>query len=72
MFKLKDFKRELKQLLTKYDAEIIVGYDDCTDTHGIYGENMAVEFTEPPKEGKTRSTRRLCKLHDGWGISRHG
>lgn len=56
---LSNFKRELRELLQKYNASIEVGYADCSDTHGMYDEHMAVSF----RNGKSE---RLTEY--GWGI----
>jgi len=44
-----EFKKELKALLTKYNASIDFSCDDCSDWHGITGEKMVVSF----RKGKT-------------------
>jgi len=35
-------RAELKALLEKYNCSICWGFDDCTDTHGIYGERVEI------------------------------
>ena len=47
--KATEFKKELKELLTKYNASIDFACDDCSDWHGITGERMTVSF----RQGKT-------------------
>ena len=37
-----EFLRELKELLTKYDATISFDFDSCSDTHGIYDGGIAL------------------------------
>lgn len=39
----KEFKKELKALLEKYNATIGFTCADCSDTYGLYGE--AIEIT---------------------------
>ena len=55
------FKAELASLLNKYNAVIWVGYDDCSDTYGVYGEHMSVHFNSDWHTGH--------RIVDGWGIS---
>ena len=43
---LKEFKKELKELLTKYNASIDFTADDGSDWHGITGEKMVVSFRQ--------------------------
>lgn len=57
MSRIVEFKKELRELLSKYDASLRVLYDDCSDMHGVYGEHMAVEL-----DGRSHF---LC---DHWGI----
>ena len=59
MSQLTEFKRELRELLEKHGASIEVGYADCSDTHGMYDEHMAVSF----KGGKSH---RISEF--GWGL----
>jgi len=35
-------KEELKALLKKHNCSIEWGFDDCTDTHGIYDERVEI------------------------------
>lgn len=56
-----EFKHELCVLLKKYSASIGVGYADCSDTHGMSGEHMVIEFDNDYRKSVT-----ICH---GWGIS---
>ena len=60
---MEDFLRELKELLTKYNATIEVGYADCSDTHGMCDEHMEIYFTE---KGSFRTTETF--RINGWEI----
>lgn len=40
--KLESFKKELAELLEKYDAEISVDWGDHSDMHGVYEEGLSV------------------------------
>lgn len=44
MDKLSEFKKELKQLLEKYDAVIYWECGEGSDLWGIYGETMKVSI----------------------------
>lgn len=37
------FRKELKELLTKYNVSISWDYDDCSDTHGMTGEGISFD-----------------------------
>jgi len=52
---VKEFKKELKALLTKYNASIDFTADSCSDWHGITGEKMVVSF----REGKSLSIKNI-------------
>lgn len=39
---MSNLRDELKALLEKYDCSICFEFDDCTDTHGIYGECIEI------------------------------
>ena len=39
---LNQFKRELKDLLTKHDVSLGISADDCSDWYGITGECFCV------------------------------
>ncbi len=45
----KEFKKELKALLEKYNAVLSLDFDPCSDTYGMYGERMAVYFRDENK-----------------------
>jgi hypothetical protein len=60
MSELRDFKKELRALLEKYEAAIYVDYSDCSDMHGVYDQNMTVSF----RRGKAK------QLTYGWGITK--
>jgi len=47
--RLKAFKKDLKELLDRYEADI--DYVMEGDTHGIYEDWLGVKFLEPLKEG---------------------
>jgi hypothetical protein len=55
--KVAEFKKELKELLAKYNASIDWDCGDGSDTYGIYGETMSIDV-----DGKTE------KICDGWSI----
>lgn len=44
MEKLKEFKKELSDLLKKYNAEIGFYVNDSSDTYGLSGEKMVIYF----------------------------
>ena len=58
MSKINDFKKDLRDLLTKYDASIDFDCDDCSDTYGITGDHLGVCF-----DGQN-----VIKLNSGWSI----
>lgn len=60
MAKIDDFKKELKELLLKYNAEIDLDYDDCSDTYGMSGVCMTVTLD-----------RKVHKIVDTWGFDAH-
>jgi hypothetical protein len=53
------FKKELKALLTKYDAEIDFECSDCSDTYGISCPKMVAHVGRKP-----------VTLSDGWGVDK--
>ena len=55
----KEFKKELKALLEKYNAGIWLGYDSCSDTYGMYDVRMTVYFRDADKS---------VDLADGYGV----
>jgi len=58
------FIKELKDLLTKYNASIELVLDESSDTHGIHGEHMCVSYRTHPKEFRFETK----KLADGFGV----
>lgn len=40
---VKNFKKELKELLKKYNATIGFDCDDCSDLYGIYDEHVYIQ-----------------------------
>ena len=61
---IQQFRAELKDLLTKYNASICFSVGSCSDTHGLYDEKMVVCHTVPG----TFKDIDLLEV-DGWGIS---
>ena len=62
------FLTELRDLLQRYDAEISVDYDDCSDFHGVTGEAMSVSMGKADRfHGRPTFT-----LGEGWGIEPEG
>ena len=39
------FRKELKELLIKHNATISLEYDPCSDTQGMYDEELVAEIT---------------------------
>ena len=58
---LANFKKDLKSLLSKYNASINFVCDDCSDTYGIYEEGIAVSFDQFHGDNDYR-------LSDGYGV----
>ena len=56
---VKEFKKELKELLKKYNATISLGYDPCSDTFGMYDVRMEVYFYDKKK---------TVELADGYSV----
>jgi hypothetical protein len=48
--KYKNFKKELKDLLNRYNASIEFGCSDCSDLHGVYDAKMVVHFNQERTE----------------------
>jgi|18_taG_2_1085343.scaffolds.fasta_scaffold20393_5 hypothetical protein len=67
--KLSEFKKELHDLLAKYDAYIHAACSACSDMYGIYDPHMKVEFKGNFTKQVPAGTFRMC---DGWGINREG
>ena len=40
---MNNFKKELYDLLNKYNASITFECDDCSDTHGIYHPRIVID-----------------------------
>ncbi|RLA38899.1 MAG: hypothetical protein DRR06_20005 [Gammaproteobacteria bacterium] len=66
MSKMNNLLTELKTLLGRYNATIEVGYDDCSDTHGMSGEHMNIYITKDDSF-KTEESHTI----NGWGIDEH-
>jgi len=62
---VKEFKRELKDLLTKYNAFISFNVGDGSDTYGLYNERMTIEH----RIGDSRNYVTLLEV-DGWVIDK--
>jgi uncharacterized protein YneR len=56
----KEFKKELKTLLKKYNANISFYVSDDSDTWALYDEKLMVEFNNNNKD---------IALVDGWVLS---
>ncbi len=54
-----NFKKELKALLTKYNAVLSLDYDPGSDIYGMHGERMAVYF---------RDEKKSIDLTDGYSL----
>ena len=63
---LNQFKKELKQLLTKYNATIGFSVDECSDTHGLYGDNLFVSF-----ENVENTNYKSHVLTDYWTLDKN-
>lgn len=62
------FITELRDLLKRYDAEISVEYDACSDLQGVSGEAMSVSMGKADRfQG-----RPTFSLGEGWGIEPEG
>lgn len=66
MSKLSEFKKELKELLNKYDASIKLGFADCSDTHGMYDERIEVSF----RVNRPKFQYKVHTLAHGYGLSK--
>jgi hypothetical protein len=58
------FKKELKDLLEKYNASIGFECADCSDLHGVYEERIVVSVSDGRKETEILSV-------DGYYIDKH-
>ena len=52
-----NFKKELKELLTKHNADISFSCSDCSDTHGIYEPKIVATIG-----------RETIDLSNGWWV----
>ena len=59
----KDFLKELRVLLEKYNASIDFDVDDSSDTYGLYGACMAINIKH-----KDRYEYREILNVNGWSI----
>jgi len=71
MSKLTDFTRELQALLAKYDATIEFEVGDCSDTHGLYDERMAVSFFSLKEGHRWKTIDEQHTIVSGWSIDQH-
>lgn len=62
MLKRKNFKRELKALLKKYDAEIHWECDRTSDLRGVEGEKMLIKERCLTKDHSNGHRRQLLLL----------
>jgi hypothetical protein len=62
---VKEFKRELKDLLTRYNAMICFNVGDGSDTYGLYNERMTIEH----RVENTFEYKPLVEV-SGWGIDK--
>lgn len=58
------FKKELKELLEKYNATIGFECADCSDLHGVYEERIVMTVSDGQEKKK-----RYCV--DGYYIDKH-
>ena len=58
------FKKELKELLEKYNATIGFECADCSDLHGVYEERIVVTVSNGRKEKEILSV-------NGYYIDKH-
>lgn len=58
------FVKDLRELLTKYNASIGFSVSSCSDTHGLHDEKIIVDFDDS-KVGLIES-----KLADGWSVTK--
>lgn len=59
-----NFRKELKELLKKYNASIDFSCSDCSDTHGIYGAKLEVCF-------QLSNNTTVFDLCNGWSVDKH-
>lgn len=61
---LESFKKELKELLIKYNATIEFSVGEGSDTHGLYGEKIEVGL-------KTHTSKyEYFTLSEGWCVGK--
>lgn len=58
--------QDLNDVLSKHDAAIEFGLDDCSDTHGIHGERMLIMQKQPG----TSCTYDTVATITGWSIEK--
>jgi len=63
---ISQFRKELRELLDKYNVTIAFSVGDCSDTHGLYEEKMVV-FQTVPNSFKTED----WIVVNGWSIDKH-
>lgn len=61
---LRDFKRDLRDLLIKHNAYIGFSCDPCSDTHGLTGDKLIVGFRRDNKSFKYKE----FQISDGWSV----
>lgn len=65
--KNKEFLRELKALLEKYNGSIGFEVDSSSDTHGITGEKMTISMREVLQGNRYPSDITILEVN-GWNI----
>jgi len=65
--KLAGFRAELKHLLEKYNASMSILMGEGSDTHGIHGEGIGVQFFMSEKERWTKDYR--LNQEGDWGLT---
>ncbi len=60
---LESFKKELRELLVKYNATIGFSVGESSDTHGLYGEKIEVTLKH-----STKPHYRSFTLSEGWTV----
>ncbi len=70
MSKATEFKKELKELLSKYDAHIGFSVGESSDTHGLYNEQIEVSFQELQEGARFKTVTQTVVLADGWGVDK--
>lgn len=67
--KEQEFKKELKALLRKYDADIGADVGAWSDMNGIYGEKLVVDFHERNERGIRVQTGQTVLCSNGWYVN---